>query len=52
MSAYLYGEMNAIFNIWNFDLCRAEMHMPSYAKKLVAKYNENGEIDQMLSAKW
>ncbi|KAL6971173.1 7-hydroxymethyl chlorophyll a reductase [Sarracenia purpurea var. burkii] len=28
---------------------RADRHMPSYAKKLVAMYNQNGEIDQMLS---
>ncbi|XP_042050644.1 7-hydroxymethyl chlorophyll a reductase, chloroplastic-like [Salvia splendens] len=27
---------------------RAEKHMPSYAKKLVSMYNQNGEIDQML----
>ncbi|KAE9450614.1 hypothetical protein C3L33_17476, partial [Rhododendron williamsianum] len=30
---------------------RADKHMPSYAKKLVAMYNQNGEIDQMLSNK-
>ncbi|KAL0388283.1 UNVERIFIED_CONTAM: 7-hydroxymethyl chlorophyll a reductase, chloroplastic [Sesamum radiatum] len=30
---------------------RADRHIPSYAKKLVAMYNQNGEIDQMLSAK-
>ncbi|XP_047951891.1 7-hydroxymethyl chlorophyll a reductase, chloroplastic [Salvia hispanica] len=30
---------------------RAEKHMPSYAKKLVSMYNQNGEIDQMLSNK-
>ncbi|KAL8162854.1 hypothetical protein V2J09_014343 [Rumex salicifolius] len=28
---------------------RAARHMPSYAKKLVDSYNQNGEIDQMLS---
>ncbi|CAH9122282.1 unnamed protein product [Cuscuta epithymum] len=27
---------------------RAGMHMPSYAKKIVAMYNRNGEIDRML----
>ncbi|KAK9146293.1 hypothetical protein Sjap_006196 [Stephania japonica] len=30
---------------------RANSHMPSYAKKLVDLYNQNGEIDQMLSVK-
>lgn len=30
---------------------RADRHMPSYAKKIVAMYNQNGEIDQMLSNK-
>ncbi|KAJ9555625.1 hypothetical protein OSB04_010239 [Centaurea solstitialis] len=30
---------------------RADRHMPSYAKKLVAMYNEKGEIDQILSNK-
>ncbi|GKD11729.1 7-hydroxymethyl chlorophyll a reductase, chloroplastic [Tanacetum coccineum] len=30
---------------------RASRHMPSYAKKLVAMYNENDEIDKMLSNK-
>ncbi|GFZ05412.1 coenzyme F420 hydrogenase family [Actinidia rufa] len=30
---------------------RADRHMPSYAKKLVAMYNQNGEIDKMLSSK-
>ncbi|KAH7834475.1 hypothetical protein Vadar_016380 [Vaccinium darrowii] len=30
---------------------RADKHMPSYAKKLVATYNQNGEIDEMLSNK-
>ncbi|KAG6428224.1 hypothetical protein SASPL_112475 [Salvia splendens] len=30
---------------------RAEKHMPSYAKKLVSMYNQNGEIDEMLSNK-
>ncbi|XP_073046774.1 7-hydroxymethyl chlorophyll a reductase, chloroplastic isoform X2 [Primulina eburnea] len=30
---------------------RADKHMPSYAKKLVAMYNQNGEIDKMLSTK-
>ncbi|XP_071696977.1 7-hydroxymethyl chlorophyll a reductase, chloroplastic [Rutidosis leptorrhynchoides] len=30
---------------------RADRHMPSYAKKLVAMYNENGEIDKILSNK-
>lgn len=33
-------------------MCRADKHMPLYAKKLVAMYNQNGEIDQMLSRKW
>lgn len=31
--------------------CRADRHMPSYAKKIVDIYNKNGEIDRMLSAK-
>ncbi|KAL3506298.1 hypothetical protein ACH5RR_031680 [Cinchona calisaya] len=30
---------------------RADRHMPSYAKKIVAMYNQNGEIDQMLLTK-
>ncbi|KAK6130517.1 hypothetical protein DH2020_035726 [Rehmannia glutinosa] len=30
---------------------RADRHIPSYAKKLVSMYNQNGEIDQMLSNK-
>ncbi|KAJ8451189.1 hypothetical protein Cgig2_013961 [Carnegiea gigantea] len=28
---------------------RADRHMPSYAKQLVAMYNQNGEIDKLLS---
>lgn len=28
---------------------RAEEHIPSYAKKIVAMYNEKGEIDQLLA---
>lgn len=28
---------------------RADRHMPSYAKKLVAMYNQTGEIDKLLS---
>lgn len=31
--------------------CRADRHMPSYAKKIVSMYNKNGEIDQMLLSK-
>ncbi|XP_076924177.1 7-hydroxymethyl chlorophyll a reductase, chloroplastic-like [Bidens hawaiensis] len=30
---------------------RADRHMPSYAKKLVSLYNDNGEIDRILSNK-
>ncbi|KAJ0092734.1 hypothetical protein Patl1_25800 [Pistacia atlantica] len=30
---------------------RANQHMPSYAKKLVEMYNQNGQIDEMLSTK-
>lgn len=30
---------------------RAGEHIPSYAKKLVSMYNENGEIDKLLSRK-
>lgn len=30
---------------------RADMHTPSYAKKIVDMYNQNGEIDRMLSKK-
>ncbi|CAA0839954.1 7-hydroxymethyl chlorophyll a reductase-chloroplastic [Striga hermonthica] len=30
---------------------RADRHIPSYAKKLVSLYNQNGEIDRMLSNK-
>lgn len=41
---YLY-----VNRVWGKQ--RAEMHMPSYAKKLVALYNQNDEIDQMLSSK-
>lgn len=39
------------FDSCNFDKCRADRHMPSYAKKLVDLYNQNGEIDKMLSNK-
>ncbi|KAL8100057.1 7-hydroxymethyl chlorophyll a reductase, chloroplastic [Apium graveolens] len=41
---YLY-----VNRVWGKQ--RAEKHMPSYAKKLVAMYNQNDEIDQMLSSK-
>ncbi|KAF6144355.1 hypothetical protein GIB67_024582 [Kingdonia uniflora] len=30
---------------------RADRHIPSYAKKIVEMYNQNGEIDQLLSRK-
>ncbi|XP_010243628.1 PREDICTED: 7-hydroxymethyl chlorophyll a reductase, chloroplastic [Nelumbo nucifera] len=30
---------------------RADKHMPSYAKKIVDMYNQNGKIDRMLSQK-
>ncbi|XP_022849415.1 7-hydroxymethyl chlorophyll a reductase, chloroplastic isoform X1 [Olea europaea var. sylvestris] len=30
---------------------RADRHIPSYAKKIVSMYNQNGEIDQMVSSK-
>ncbi|XP_043706641.1 7-hydroxymethyl chlorophyll a reductase, chloroplastic isoform X2 [Telopea speciosissima] len=30
---------------------RADRHMPSYAKKIVDMYNQNGEVDQMFSNK-
>ncbi|CAK9184256.1 unnamed protein product [Ilex paraguariensis] len=30
---------------------RADRHMPSYAKKIVAMYNQNGEIDHRMSSK-
>ncbi|EOY05476.1 Coenzyme F420 hydrogenase family / dehydrogenase, beta subunit family isoform 3 [Theobroma cacao] len=30
---------------------RADKHIPSYAKKLVDAYNQNGQIDQMLTRK-
>lgn len=29
--------------------CRADQHVPSYAKKLVAMYNQKGEIDELLA---
>lgn len=34
--------------------CRADQHIPSYAKKLVSLYNKNGEIDKILKegSKW
>jgi hypothetical protein len=28
--------------------CRADQHIPSYAKKLVSLYNKNGEIDKIV----
>lgn len=28
--------------------CRADQHIPSYAKKLVVLYNKDGEIDKIL----
>lgn len=34
------------------DLFRADQHIPSYAKKIVDLYNQNGQIDGMLSRKW
>lgn len=37
---------------WNINGCRADRHMPSYAKKIVDMYNKNGEIEKMLSEKW
>jgi len=37
------------FKSWNVHNSRADRHMPSYAKKLVAMYNQNGEIDKLLS---
>ena len=39
------------FYVWNLTACRADRHMPSYAKKLVEMYNKNGEIERMLSNK-
>ncbi|KAJ7979746.1 7-hydroxymethyl chlorophyll a reductase, chloroplastic [Quillaja saponaria] len=41
---YLY-----VNRVWGKQ--RAERHMPSYAKKLVDMYNQNDEIEQMLSNK-
>lgn len=35
----------------NWGKQRADIHMPSYAKKIVDMYNKNGQIDQMLSGK-
>ena len=40
-----------IFYVWNLNKCRADRHMPSYAKKIVDMYNKNGEIEKMLSNK-
>jgi hypothetical protein len=37
---------------WNINGCRADRHMPTYAKKIVDMYNKNGEIEKMLSEKW
>lgn len=35
-----------VYRAWGKS--RAEQHIPSYAKKLVAMYNEKGEIDKLL----
>lgn len=32
-------------------MSRADRHMPSYAKKIVDMYNQNGEINEILSSK-
>ncbi|XP_031381409.1 7-hydroxymethyl chlorophyll a reductase, chloroplastic isoform X1 [Punica granatum] len=42
-----WGKERVIFK----NGCRASRHMPSYAKKLVAMYNQKGEIDVMLLQK-
>ncbi|CDO99360.1 unnamed protein product [Coffea canephora] len=38
-----------VYRIWGKQ--RADRHLPSYAKKIVTIYNQNGEIDQMLLTK-
>ncbi|KAL6313022.1 hypothetical protein AAG906_037860 [Vitis piasezkii] len=43
---YLY-----VNRMWENKGMLADRHMPSYAKKLVDLYNQNGEIDKMLSNK-
>lgn len=42
------------FNLALICGCRADQHIPSYAKKLVSLYNENGEVDNILkqSSSW
>lgn len=37
---------------FNMNACRADKHMPKYAKKIVDLYNQNGQIEEMLSNKW
>lgn len=50
-SAHSLFTLTGCFVVVNMEIaeCRADKHMPSYAKKIVAMYNRNGEIDQMLS---
>lgn len=33
------------------NVCRADRHMPTYAKKIVDLYNQNGQIEKMISDK-
>lgn len=38
-------------NLFVLLKCRADKHMPTYAKKIVDSYNQNGQIEKMLSNK-
>lgn len=42
---------NYLYVVRKWGKQRADKHTPSYAKKIVASYNENAEIDKMLSTK-
>lgn len=47
-----YIQMELLWMLVNWNLCRADQHTPSYAKKIVELYNQKGQIDQMLQSKW
>jgi hypothetical protein len=52
MNSELIVQHTALYIMFEpLNTCRADRHMPSYAKKLVGMYNQNGEIKQMLSNK-
>ncbi|BBG92617.1 coenzyme F420 hydrogenase family / dehydrogenase, beta subunit family [Prunus dulcis] len=49
-AGFLYSKHeNMQFTKRKHEPCRADQHMPSYAKKIVDTYNKNGEIDRILT---